>query len=377
MQVFVHRNVWMPLLLLSLVFLVEKVFFLRSVREVLQPIGALEADLYESRERLFVRLQEESQDRRGSFGLILGSSRSMSLASGAFEAQGTRPVYNFSAPATGPGYFCYWLERSRAVARIDSAIVEFDTSLLSYEAGRLALAHSYDLDFMWRHYRPAAARAVDIWADPGQGSFGSEQVEGFLLKKAFGTARFPPDPMAAFRNYRERTAFVPGQGLVRFRRIDAWPLARARIRASVLEQRGGFPDSLSFQEHVLDLQSHAERTARRFERFQADPAQIYFLDRLINILAEDGTPTIFYWPMATTHLYRTLGASGYNAPYRRKLESLLARARVLHPQARLMPVDYNDRMRCRNFSDSFHLAGACVPELVQRLVVDLARVRAR
>lgn len=364
------RIIWLPLVLLGGVLLFDKVCLLPSVRNVFQPIGAMQAELYESRELLFEAFRKEVRATprtvaRPRVGLVLGTSRSMSLSTTLFEARGERPVYNFSTPASAPSYYAYWLERVAAMVPPDFVIVEFDTSLLSHEAGRLALAHGYDAPFVWRHF----------YNTPAGRGFGRAHVESFVLNHAFAMTRFPPDPLAAWRNYKERTAFVPGIGEVRFRRIDAWPLSRERVRLSVERHRGGFPDNLSFQDHVLDLEGHATRTARRFGRFRPDPLQQYFLQVLVDQLAQTGVPTLFYWPMATPALHRRLDAVGYNRPYQERLGQMLAAAGQANPQARFAVVDYNATMRCRNFSDSFHLAGACIPELVDHLLLDLRRLR--
>ena len=378
-----YSALWLPLIFAASLFAVDKAFLLPEVRRLTEHWSRFEDFFYSSRERMFRLYVTENGPAKvhantgaksgantsvnaGGAGLrdavlIYGSSRSAPFPVESFAADYPGAlVYNFSAPSAAPSYYHYWNTRRReaAPARIRLALVELDAGLLTREALQPSLAYSYDARFIWRH--------ID-WHGGGAG-FSLENVETFLARRSFALLKYPLVVGHIVENQRElRYIDEAGQAVVT-NQLAVKDRLFAMMDASFESLRGGVPYPVPRTSRPEELAAHAQATARRYrEHAPTRAAQLYFLRSLLDELAGEGAPILIYRPVVAgalrPHLLGTVTE-------RALIDAELRVVRERHPKLRIRLVDLNDSpdLQCREFSDSYHLAGRCYPALTHELL---------
>ncbi len=371
MDFFKYRALWLPLVFAASLFAVDKVFLLPEVRRLTEHWSRFEDFFYSSRERLFrLYVRENVSAKAGPSAdgaalrdviLIYGSSRSAPFPVEGFAADYPGAlVYNFSAPSAAPAYYHYWNTRRRraAPARIRLALIELDAGLLTREALQPSLAYSYDPQFVREH--------ID-WQGVGAG-FSLENVETFIARRLFALLKYPLVAGHIIENQRElRYIDEAGQAVVT-NQLAVKDRLFAMMDASFESLRGGVPYPVPRTSRPEELAAHAQATARRYrEHAPTRAAQLYFLRLLLDELAGEGAPILIYRPVVAGALRPHL----LGTPVERALiDAELRAARERHPELRIRLVDLNDNpdLKCREFSDSYHLAGRCYPALTRELL---------
>lgn len=363
-MLFQRPHLLIPLIFFASYLALDRLFALPAIRRHTQHWTNVEDVFYESRERLF-RLLEQEHAAGPEQGLVLvfGSSRSAPFPPAWFAERvpGAR-LYNFSAPSAAPAYYAYWLERIAALRpepRINAAVVEIDSGLFARAALQPSLAYAYDPGFMLGHF--------DLLGN-GNG-FALDAVETFFLKRVFATYRYPVKISNVIDNHKKLTFFENGEI------IETNQLAIRDRLEELMDQnfdrfRGGIPYPVPNRVPPHELEDHAARTMLRYAGAGKPlQSQLYFFRLTLEHLAARDVPVILYWPVVSEPLRRRMLEAELVQPYKDQITNILADVRKKHPGARLILVDPNDDpgFRCRVFSDSFHLEGACYGELSEYL----------
>ncbi|MEQ9364528.1 MAG: DUF1574 family protein [Leptospirales bacterium] len=361
-----YRVLWLPLLFAAGLFIVDKVFFLTPVRRATEHWSRLEDYFYGSRERLFRLLQQEAAEVGSAADVVLiyGSSRSAPFPVKLFAAEfpGAR-LYNFSAPSAAPSYYHYWNSRIRREVgpRVRLALIEIDAGLFTYEALQPSLAYSYDAEFIIKY--------LD-WRGTGAG-FSLSNAESFFARRMFALLKYPLVAEHIIENQRELRYVERGREIV-----TSQLAIKDRLFAMMAESfealRGGIPYPVPRTYDPEELADHAKEAAKRYRGDSATRAsQLFFMRSLLEDLARDGAPVLIYWPIVADPLREhLLRAGGGNADLKSAVEAELAALRERYPEAPMRLIDLNDsaQVRCREFSDSYHLAGRCFDDLTRELM---------
>ena len=363
------RVLWIPLIFALSLFAIDKIFFLGPVRRATQHWSKLEDYFYGSRERLFRLLAREEAARAtdpGADGVVLlfGSSRSAPFPVAGFAREFPRArFYNFSAPGAVPSYYYYWHSRIRQdfAPRIQLAVIEIDAGLFTRSALQPSLAYSYDPAFVLKH--------LD-WGGDGAG-FSFDSAETFFARQYFAFLKYPLRAGDILENQRVLRFVHEGRPVVTTQ-LALKDKLFAMMDASFENLRGGVPYPV---EHALGpdaLLEHARDAASRYpgdERTRK--SQMYFLGKLLEELARDRVPVLIYWPVVARPLRERLEAAGLVREWQEELRARLTTLERDYPGARLRLIDVYEgpyRLECREFSDSYHLAGACFDELTRQML---------
>lgn len=374
-----HRILWIPLIFAVSFFAVDKIFFLTSVRRTTEHWSRLEDYFYGSRERLFDMLKSENADSENTDDIILiyGSSRSapFPVAEFADEFPGSL-LYNFSAPSAAPSYYYYWHSRIRreVAPHPRLALIEIDAGLFTYEALQPSLAHSYDPEFVVAH--------MD-WGNTGRG-FSVRNAETFFSRRLFALLKYPLVVEHIIENQRELRFMHEGRPVVTTQ-LALKDKLFAMMAESFEALRGGIPYPVPRTYRPEELEAHAAQAARRYRGDAATrESQSYFLRLLLEDLARDRTPVLIYWPIVADPLRKHLRLAGGDGGSRgeiltgnlqAEIRELLSSLENKYPGSRMRLIDLNGspELECREFSDSYHLAGVCFPELTRDLLAGFRR----
>ncbi len=389
MDLLKRRFLWIPLLSFAVVFAIDKIFYLPVVQEHTVDWRKIEPLFYSSREHLFRQLIEEQTERRQANlqpGFIFGSSRAGEFDHEYFESRlKNNYTYNFSAPFSCPAYYYYWLDRILAAGvRPAFVLIESDAMTLGADSLEYALKYSFDARFVATHTDLFRRTPANIWEIQGRGFAYSESEDYFLLR-AFALYRYPFDPSVVRAN--NQTILLPplpGQ--------NAAPLpipVRAREFRKQVEpivfmaneiKLGGIPNPLSFQVSPEEMQKDAEmRAARHLANYRQSPTQTLFFLKMARRLAQENIPTLVYSPVVAREFYEQYRRYNILATVQAPMERAVASIERESAGAYVRVVNPNEdpRMTCRAFVDSFHLSGACFPNvtdlLLEALPADLRR----
>lgn len=155
-EVKTRRFLAYPLVLLLLVFLLDKIFLLPVVKTFVK--SDFTFIYYESREELFDALVKEQQagQNKKDIMLILGSSRLL-----YFDAEDLADyypewnIYNFSSAVTTPAYYLYYLEKildkgiRPKMVLLETAPNQFNASSSVFRESNLT--YSFDLPFLLKY----------------------------------------------------------------------------------------------------------------------------------------------------------------------------------------------------------------------------------
>lgn len=375
MQLLKNRFLFAPFLLLCVLFGLDKLFWIETVRQQTQLWNKIEPAIYESRLSLFRQLQDhypKLRNNKQKLGVILGTSRAGEFDSKHFARfVPDSQTYNFSAPLAGPAYHDYWLEQLLGAGiKPDFVIVEADPVLFSPASMRYPLAYSFDFAFVWQYldFRrakpPNPSDFKSVWNTRGSG-FTFDEAETFWLKQTFALYKYPPNLKAYKKN---RTVVNPFTGMTGHGARGHF----ASLIANANEQNlGGIPNVLLETRSEAEIASKAIEDARvHLYNYAASHTQTIFFKKLLSQLAQQGIRTIVYWPLAPRPYRAIMEELGLVADMQAMIRKELSHLEAQHPQARLYFVDPNGaaEIRCRHFRDSHHLSGRCYDQLTDYLL---------
>ena len=151
-----RRFLLYPLVLLVLIFALDKIFLLPVVKTFVK--SDFTFIYYESREALFDSLVKEQQEEknRKNLMLILGSSRLLYFdADDLADYYPEWNIYNFSSAVTTPAYYLYYLEKildagiRPKLVLLETAPNQFNASSSVFRESNLT--YSFDLPFLVKY----------------------------------------------------------------------------------------------------------------------------------------------------------------------------------------------------------------------------------
>jgi hypothetical protein len=351
-----HRILLLPLLLFAVLFLIDKIFFIRAVRDRVLLYKKIEPDMYDSRrdllDQLIARYPEHRREGR-RVGIILGSSRSAEFST--IEVQKVLPdtaTYNFSVPMGGMAHAFYYADLlKRRGIRPDYMVVEAD--LINFGSPSLSFAIQYDFDprFVLEH--------TDFFHpdDPESGGFRPDETDTFFLKYFFALYRYPVNP----RNIIENYSMIGNTGK---RNIEFRWFRQALTDISNREHLGGIPNPLQLEADEEALLRDALMVRDRvLGDAKPSATQMIFFRKLLAHAKREGIPLIVYKPVVSDAFQKIIDESDHN------FQSTIVRALAggflyVDPQA-------ERPLQCRAFVDALHLSGNCYPELTRRIFAPL------
>lgn len=357
-----------PILLALSLFLLDKIFFLPIIVENTYSWKKIERKFYELKEDLFlVMLEEREKHPEKQIGLILGSSRSGEFDSKMLESFFPNTnSFNFAAPFGPPSFQAYWLERAlKEKLPIRYVLVEVDPLLFSQSAIDYSLNGSYDNEYVLKQidfYRP---KTKDPWLSDAKG-FSMDEAEVYFLKKLFALYKYPLDPTAIKANNKEiEVGFFPGMSVG----ITGKEHKRNYVDKIKLVNRvkfGALPNEIKFANMDVFLERDAEAMYNQYLRgTKLAPTQIYFFNKMLDLLKGTDIPVIVYFPAVSDALRRRMSTDGLLDKFNFEIKKSVTKASEV-PHTKFFVIDPNTDPRwvCKDFVDSLHLSGACFPNLL-------------
>lgn len=379
-----HPYLIFPLILLLGLFAFDRIFLIPSIKTQLISWKKVEPPLYESREDLFEQLVEKHNDYRKedrSIALILGSSRSAEFSSSTFETLLGKKlaVYNFSAPLAPPSFYAYYLEKTldHQIAP-EFVIIEADPLVFTDRSIRYSLSYSYSPEFVLSNLDFFRDVPGDVW--DYRGGFSFQEAETYFLKQMFALYKYPLDPDVIQENNKSILLPHPEKGLVRMTNAQFRDQMVQDIETINTKALGGIPNLLQFRNPLINLEKDATNTFQRMglDSYRISPTQVHFFVSMLETLAEKKIPVYVYWPVASKPLYTKMVESGFTDPgnpgsFYSQLKRKIHQIEWKNPGSKIRLLDYQNKnnLTCRNFADSFHLAGACFHQLSELMVQDM------
>jgi len=362
-----HRILLLPLLLFAALFALDKVFYIKAVRDRVLLYKKVEPDLYESRRDLLEQLVADMPEHRRTgrhVGVILGSSRSAEFDTLEIEKvlPGTA-TYNFSVPMGGVAHAYYYADLLRRNGvKPDFMMVEAD--LVNFSNSSLSFALQYDFDpaFMVKHTNFLNPD------DAGTGGFRPDETDTFFIKYLFALYRYPLDPRNVVENYREAAGFA-GLNNLEFR----WHHQRM-VALSHKEHLGAIPNPLQIQ--ATDEALERDVTMVR-DRVLGDgrpsKTQLLLFGKLVDLAQREGIPLLVYRPVVSHPFIEIINDTDADFQEQAVKKSLEGRGHSIFVYA---DPESERPLQCRAFVDALHLSGACYAELTGRVFAPLRPILA-
>lgn len=345
-----------PVLLLFVVFLLDKIFGLPIVTKNTFPYKKIERNYYESKEHLIqVLIQEYQNSPSNTYGVVFGSSRS-----GSFDYLDFQKVipnsktFNFSAPLAPPSVYYYWwklIQETKVPIRY--VIIEIDPILLSKASIRYSLESSYDIPFVLNHTK--------FWKGEG---FSFIEAESYLNKKLFALAKYPVDLKSIIANNSEIKAGFFDISFPGYLGKDQKEKMIQSIHEANRIKFGALPNDLHFTNHGALIEVDSENIFQTYlKNYQGSETQWYFLKELVLDLTKKNIPIVLYIPATAPPLRRKMEDSGILNDFLVKLHSRLGESDAL-----ILDIDQDSRWTCRDFFDAVHLSGKCFSNILPILL---------
>lgn len=356
-----HRILLLPLLLLALLFALDKIFYIGAVRDRVLLYKKVEPDMYDSRRDLLDQLIAEhpkhiNEGRR--IGVILGSSRSAEFDTLEIEKvlPGTA-TYNFSVPMGGIAHAYYYADLLKKNG-IKPAFMMLEADLVNFGNPSLAFALQYDFDprFVLEH--------TDFLNpdDPVSGGFRPDEADTFFLKYLFALYRYPLDPKNIIENYRT----VGDTGL---RHLEFRWQHKKLIELSNREHLGGIPNPLKIEadEEALSRDAMLVRD-RVLGDGRPSATQLLLFKKLLAHAKREGIPLLVYKPVVS-HAFEKIVQETDGSFQNTVVQALASTDTFLYSDP-----ESEKPLRCRAFVDALHLSGICYEELTGRVFAPLLPV---
>ncbi|MDH5655478.1 MAG: DUF1574 domain-containing protein [Spirochaetia bacterium] len=377
-----HKFLLSPFIIFLIIFLIEKLFLLSSVRDYTQNWKKFEPYIYESREDLFRQLESEYMTRKQkgeSPGFVFGTSRSGEIAEKNFAASKGIYLYNFSTPLASYPQHYYWIKRiTDSGIKPEYVIIEHDFIMFTETSMSYTLAYSLDIPFVIQHTDFLSSDESFQMEKPflsDSKGFEYKFAERYFLKKMFALYRYPVDFRSFSQNRKEQHFGMTG--------IDINRAARELIQKSNRENLGGMENTFLLAEVPEDqIEKDVEDKIKKFNLYAYNPSktQIVFFNKIIQLLAEKRIPVILFRPMLSGPFRKKISNPvpqlwNPEAMEKKIVQSVLDRHLSSHPEASIVifEPEHDQRISCRKFMDATHLSAGCSGELIQSLKESIGR----
>ena len=371
---------WLSVLLFPLLYGLDKVFLLPSVRDhFVQPGGMM---YYRQRTEQLELLKEHLQ-RIGDSSqtvIVLGDSRSFGIGRhvAMFAGYSNPDIWNFAGPQAVPAYHDYLIEKILAMPNAPKHfIIGLSPDGLARNAGIFGspvLVYAVDERFIEENRTMIPQRDMDIYTRSRrfalqgmQFSFGTlfSRIQGSLTQpdldkqlSSLGVSRdqFSQDQLLMLRQL----------ATVRHEDLKYYNYYKSPHR-TILNATGGA--QLAWWGRMSDEKLKAETdqlVSLYLQRFVVSQEQMFFLERAMKRIKQAGGTAVVFWPAVNPHLRKVYEEEP-------AISQIWTRAVQIAEENDIKTINFNEpgRMTCQDYYDASHLSVTCFPAITTTLLETL------
>lgn len=385
-----HGYLGAPVLVLVILFLLDKIFLFPEVRdEFIQPGGM---HYYRQRRDQIGTLRRELKKRRpgNRYAVVFGDSRSFALGDRMARIAGVKnmTLYNFAGPQALPAYHAYLAGRIfKGLNRPDYLLLGLSPDAFNRNAGifaRPVLAYGVDQDFIDENQKLIEPAVLEAYRDTRRFALPGMQFSmKTLFRRIRGSLKSDDDrlrQMQALLQNPEATRLPGDRQNLQFvlqlaLEASAHRLSHYRLKRSpqtfILESEkgaqyrwwGAAPDSVLKKNtrHLVQLY---------MKNFSVSETQFRFLEQTLQRSRLAGVKTLVFRPRVNRYLL---------AAYRREpaIDAIWKRVEALSRRNGADVVDLNKvpSTACSQFYDASHMSISCFPPITAYLLGRIQKSR--
>jgi hypothetical protein len=378
---FLRRSyLWLSVLLFPLLYGLDKIFLLPSVRDhFVQPGGMM---YYRQRQEQLDLLREHLQRIRDSSQtvIVLGDSRSFGIGRhvAMFAGYQNPDIWNFAGPQAVPAYHDYLIEKIVAMPNAPKHfIIGLSPDGLSRNAGIFGspvLVYGLDEDFVEKNRTMIPSRDLDIYIRSRRFALQGMQFSfGTLFSRIHGSLTQPDlnrqlSALGVSRNQltEDQLMILQQMATVRHEDLRYYNYYKSPHRI-ILNFTGGA--QLAWWGRMPDEQLRKETdqlVSMYLQRFVVSQEQMFFLERAMKRIRKAGGRAVVFWPAVNPYLRRVYEEEPAIAEIWRRVVQLADANQI-------KTINFNEpgRMTCQDYYDASHLAVTCFPAITTTLLKTL------
>lgn len=366
MQLFKSPQLLIPVLVVILLFLFDKIFLIPEVRkEFMQPGGMV---YYKHRQGMLDTIKKQSSSRDI---LVLGDSRSFGIGTDMAKAAGfeNRIIWNMAGPQAVPAYHYYIAKKvftqtnrpgtvfigispdglNRTAGIFSSPVLNYGTDheffenhktmIPEFDRERYIQSRRFALVGMQFSLRTFIRRLRGTLTNAG-----SEKLDPMLLAKLSPADR--ATAMSLARASSETLANYSYENSDQIRLLNY-------TNGAQYAWFGKMSDS--------NLKKETDQlVALYLQSFRPAAEQLFYFEQTLKLLEKNGVRTVVFWPKVNPHLQQVYR----NEP---KMIALWKRIRYLSGMYGARAIDLNEVVKCSDYYDASHMSISCYPEITEAL----------
>lgn len=368
---------WLSVLLFPLLYGLDKVFLLPSVRDhFVQPGGMM---YYRQRTEQLDLLKEHLQ-RIGDSSqtvIVLGDSRSFGIGRhvAMFAGYKNPDIWNFAGPQAVPAYHDYLIEKILAMPNAPKHfIIGLSPDGLARNAGIFGspvLVYGVDERFIEENQTMIPQRDMDIYKRSRRFALQGMQFSfGTLFSRILGSLTQPDlDKQLSLLGLskdqfsQDQLVILRQLATVRHEDLKYYNYYKSPHRL-ILNATGGA--QLAWWGRMSDekLKAETEKLVSLYlQRFVVSQEQMFFLERAMKRIRQAGGTVVVFWPAVNPYLRKVYEEEP-------SISHIWARAVQIAEENDIKTINFNEpgRMTCQDYYDASHLSVTCFPAITATLL---------
>lgn len=368
---------WLSVLLFPLLYGLDKVFLLPSVRDhFVQPGGMM---YYRQRTEQLDLLKEHLQ-RIGDSSqtvIVLGDSRSFGIGRhvAMFAGYKNPDIWNFAGPQAVPAYHDYLIEKILAMPNAPKHfIIGLSPDGLARNAGIFGspvLVYGVDERFIEENQTMIPQRDMDIYERSRRFALQGMQFSfGTLFSRILGSLTQPDlDKQLSLLGLskdqfsQDQLVMLRQLATVRHEDLKYYNYYKSPHRL-ILNATGGA--QLAWWGRMSDekLKAETEKLVSLYlQRFVVSQEQMFFLERAMKRIRQAGGAVVVFWPAVNPYLRKVYEEEP-------SISHIWARAVQIAGENDIKTINFNEpgRMTCQDYYDASHLSVTCFPAITATLL---------
>lgn len=344
------KFLYYPILLFLILFFIDKIFLLESVRLLIK--SDFTYVYYETKDRLldlFIQRYKagELTANNKKVMVVLGSSRLLYFDNKELEEfYPNWEIYNFSSAVTTPAYYWYFLQQIiEAGVKPDLVVLETDPNQFNVNSifKESNLTYSFDIPFVFEY----------------AGLFGKDYLSYFIGKSLFAVKVNKPYLDAAYRNYNN-----PNLPLI--------SAMKDTIRTELIKNKGhaSSPVEEFFEKDASNLEATSQRTIDwLFSSYKASPMQFDFFEIILSETKKNDIPILIVWPQSSKSMQDRLKMSKLPDEWLTQITNISSKYN--YP---ILNMDDTNEYYCNAFADGGHIAKDCYRPFIRYIFLQYFKI---
>lgn len=332
-----------PVFFAILIFLIDKIFFLREIQLLTQKDTTFL--YYQYKDKLLEKLKEIYKEKNKKILIIIGSSRLMFINYIDFKKIYPEwDLFNFSVPVNSPAYYLYTIEKiTKEKIKPNLVILEVDPFQFNeFSPGfrKSNLPYTFDLLFVIRHFN----------------LFEREEVSEFLGYLLFAGKKYPPDLLTLIKRIQN-----PEDKILR--------LFQKTIEYQEKNNGCGLPP-IPIKEWYIRNLSEIEQSAKGtlewlYKDYKFSERQMIFLKKTIEILKTNQINYVLVKPPLSPITEDILNKNpktqiAYSI-WKEKIKEIISEEEIID-------FSKNQNFFCNTFVDASHMSLECYDPLLYEIL---------